>query len=194
MIWTDTLPTMPEFPAMFVPEPGTVPVRSGFHVRRAGFGVWAAVYLRDPQADARYAAFRQWKADPMGEKDFLDTAAGALVALIRAWSPLLPSDWIVTAPPAGATQGSTYPAGILAREVAGRLDIDFLTCLKRSDAKRHHHPVESRKQTAYTVAVAPPAVALVVDDFVSSGTTLRLAREALAAAGAPSFGFAWGAD
>jgi len=33
-----------------------------------------------------------------------------------------------------------------------------------------------------------------VDDLISSGTTMRLSRAALAAAGVPSFGFAWGCD
>ena len=42
------------------------------------------------------------------------------------------------------------------------------------------------------MAVIPPAVVLVVDDFISSGMTMRLSREALAEAGAVSFGFTWG--
>jgi len=194
--WTDTLPTLDDLRPIFPEAQPAAQARAGFHVRRAGLGVFAVVYTREPGADARYAAFRRWKADPTGQAQagFLDTAAAAIVALIRAWSPVLPSDWTVTTPPAGASQGGTYPAGILAREVATRLDLDFLTCLERSKAKRWHHPAESLRQAPYTVTVAPPAVALVVDDFISSGTTMRLSREALAAAGVPSFGFAWAAD
>jgi adenine/guanine phosphoribosyltransferase-like PRPP-binding protein len=83
----------------------------------------------------------------------------------------------------------------LAREVATRLDLDFQTCLQRTGgAKKWHHPQESLRQEPYTVAVAPPAVALIADDFISSGTTMRLSREALAAVGVPSFGFAYAAD
>ncbi len=178
---------------MFEPEPGeSTAARQGFHVRRAGLGVFAAVYIREPGADARYLTFRAWKADPTGQADFLDSAAGAIVALIRCWSPVLPSDWTVTTPPAGASEGGTYPAGILAREVATRLDLDFQTTLHRKAAKHWHHPAESLRQEPYTVAVIPPAVVLVVDDFISSGMTMRLSREALAEAGAVSFGFTWG--
>ena len=194
MNWTDALPTLADLPSMFPGE--APPPRIGYHVARGGFGTWAAAYIRNPAADPRYTAFRRWKADPAGQEQagFLDTAAAAIVALIRAWSPVLPRDWIITAPPAGASQGSTYPAGILAREVATRLDLDFLTCLERSKAKRWHHPAESLRQEPYTVTTAPPAVAIIVDDFISSGRTMQLSREALAAAGVPSFSFAWGCD
>ncbi len=194
MNWTETLPTMPDFPPLFDAPPAVEMPRLGYHVARAGWGTWAAAYLRDPQTDPRYLDFRRWKQDPNGRADFLDKAAGAIVALIRAWSPLLPSGWIVTTPPAGATEGRTYPAGVLGREVAARLDLDFLTTLQRGGAKQHHHPLESLRQEPYTVAVVPPAVALIVDDFISSGTTMRRSREALAAASAPCFGFTWGAD
>ena len=111
-----------------------------------------------------------------GQGDFLDTAAAAIVALIRAWSPVLPSDWTVTTPPAGASQGRPYPAGILAREVATRLDLDFSTCLERAKAKNWHHPAESLRQEPYTVTDRTAAVALLVDDFISSGRTMTLAR------------------
>jgi len=194
MNWTDNLPTMSDLPALFEPTEAELPAaRIGYHVGRAGFGTWAAAYLRNPATDPRYLAFRAWKAHP-GQGDFLDQAAKAIVAIIRAWSAVLPSDWTVTTPPTGASEGSTYPAGILAREVATRLDLDFVTCLERATAKRWHHPAESLSQEPYRVTVAPPAVAILVDDFIASGTTLRLAREALAAAGIPSFAFAWGCD
>ena len=116
------------------------------------------------------------------------------MAVIRAWSPVIPSDWTVTAPPQGASEGGIYPAGMLAREVATRLDLDFQTTLQRAKAKRWHHPAESLRQEPYTVTTAPPAVVIIVDDFISSGTTMRLSRQALAAAGVVSFAFAWGAD
>jgi adenine/guanine phosphoribosyltransferase-like PRPP-binding protein len=50
------------------------------------------------------------------------------------------------------------------------------------------------RQEPYIVAVVPPAVALIVDDFIASGRTMQLSREALAAAGVPSFSFAWACD
>ena len=186
---------MTDLPALFPAEPGEAAApRTGYHVGRAGFGTWAAVYTRTPAADARYLAFQAWKQDPDGQGDFLDSAAAAIVAVIRAWSPVIPSDWTVTAPPQGASEGGIYPAGMLAREVATRLDLDFQTTLQRAKAKRWHHPAESLRQEPYTVTTAPPAVVIIVDDFISSGTTMRLSRQALAAAGVVSFAFAWGAD
>ncbi len=195
MPWTDELPTLTDLPSLFPVQAGqTETARTGFHVRRAGLGVFSAVYLREAAADPRYQTFRAWKTDPASQAGFLDTATTAIVGLIRAWSPVIPADWTVTAPPAGASQAIPYPAGMLAKDVATRLDLDFLTMLQRTAAKRWHHPQESLRQEPYTVTVAPPAVVLIVDDFISSGTTMRLAREALAARNAVSFGFAWGAD
>jgi len=194
--WTDTLPTLDDLRPIFPEAEPAAQARAGFHVRRAGLGVFSACYLREPAVDPRYAAFRRWKDDPTGQAQvgFLDTAAAAIVGTIRQWCPVLPSDWTVTTPPAGAPQGGTYPAGILAREVATRLDLDFLTTLQRTGAKRYHHPAESLRQEPYTVTTAPPVVAIIGDDFISSGRTMTLARQALAAAGVPSFGMAWGCD
>jgi hypothetical protein len=195
MTWTDDLPMMTELPALFEPTEAELPAaRIGYHVARAGFGTWAANYVRNPAADCRYLAFRAWKTDPTGQADFLDTAAAAIVAIIRAWGQVLPSDWTVTTPPQGASEGGPYPAGILGREVATRLDLDYQTCLQRTASKRRHHPMASLEQEPYAVAVIPPAAVLLVDDFVSSGRTLTLARQSLAAAGVPSFSFAWGCD
>jgi len=196
MNWTDELPTMSNLPSLFPAEQsGAAAPRVGYHVARAGFGTWAAVYVRTPGTDARYGTFRAWKQDPNGQADFLDSAAGAIVAIIRAWAPVLPSDWTVTTPPAGASEGGIYPAGILGREVATRLDLDFQTCMRRTGgAKKWHHPAESLRQEPYAAAVVPAAVVIIVDDFISSGRTMTLARQALAARGVPSYGFAWGAD
>ncbi len=196
MDWMIALQPMPDLRPMFEPEPGeSTATRNGFYVRRAGLGVFAAVYLRDGQADTRYAQFKAWKADPSGQATTLDSMAAAIVILIREWCPAVPTDWIVTAPPQGASEGQVYAAGVLGREVAARSNLDFQTCLRRTGgAKKWHHPRESMRQAPYTVAVAPPAVALIVDDWISSGSTMRLAREAFAAAGVPSFGMAWGCD
>ncbi len=194
--WTDNLPTLADLPAMFEPAAGeTPPPRIGYHVTRAGLGTWAAVYLRTPAADPRYLSFRAWKENPTAQAGFLNTAADQLVSLIRAWCAAMPRDWVFTVPPQGASEGGTYAAGVLGREVAGRLGLDFQTCLRRTGgAKKWHHPRESMRQAPYTVAVVPPSVCLIVDDWISSGVTLRLAREALAAAGVPSFSFAWATD
>ena len=149
--WTDALPTLDDLRPMFPEAQPAAQARAGFHVRRAGLGVFAVVYMREPGADTRYAAFRRWKDDPTGQEQggFLDTAAAAIVGTIREWCPVLPSDWIVTTPPAGATQGSTYPAGILAREVATRLDLDFLTTLQRTGGEEI--PPSGRIATAGTL-------------------------------------------
>ncbi len=192
--WTDELRVL-DAPSLF-PAEAEAPSsdRLGFHLRRGGLGVFSAVYIRDPGVDPRYVEFRRWKNDPLGETAFLDSAVGQLVNLIRAWSPVLPSFWTVTCPPAGASEGKPYPGGILAKAVAERVDLDFVTCLERAKAKRWHHPLESLRQEPFTVRVVPPSVCLVVDDWISSGNTMKLSREALAARGAVAFGFTWGAD
>ena len=197
MTWIDELRTIDDLPALFPAEPGEADRRPPFAMASTFGGVvWAS---SPPSTSASRPSIRAtsvsaWKDDPLGQCQFLDGMADAILGVIRAWGPVLPADWLVTCPPQGASEGGLYPAGILGREVATRLDLDYQTCLQRTAGKRWHHPMESIRQEPYVVAVAPPAVALIVDDFISSGTTMRLSREALAARGVPSFGFAWGAD
>ena len=196
MTWTDDLPTMTELPALFEPTQAELPAqRIGYHVARAGFGTWAAAYLRNPAADARYHAFKTWKADPTGQADFLDTAAAAIVAIIRRMVPGSPFGLDGHDATGRRERRRTLPRRHPGREVATRLDLDCHTYLQRKgERKKWHHPRESMRQEPYAVAVIPPAAVLLVDDFVSSGRTLTLARQALAAAGVPSFSFAWGCD
>ena len=115
MNWTDELPTMsqPAQPISRLNRAEQQRQRIGYHVARAGFGTWAADYRQDPGGRRPLSHLPRMEADPNGQADFLDTAAAAIVAIIRAWSPVLPSDWTVTTPPAGASEGGTYPAGIL---------------------------------------------------------------------------------
>jgi predicted amidophosphoribosyltransferase len=58
-------------------------------------------------------------------------------------------------------------------------------------AKRWHGRHFALKQEPFAVVSKPPSVALVVDDMMTSGTTMRLALEALRTAGSPAFGFAY---
>ena len=67
MDWMTTLQPMPELRPMFPVDPGDKSARAGFHVRRAGFGVWAVAYCRGGRLDEQYAAFKAWKADPSGQ-------------------------------------------------------------------------------------------------------------------------------
>lgn len=156
---------------------------AGKHQRRAGLGV----YCVHSDAGARAALFT-WK----DARDSIDLArfATELAGLIRQWQPVLPSGAVVTCPPQGASWPGDYAAANLAAAVAELLDLPFAKLLERTDKKTRHHPKASLDQTDYTVTAAVP-VAIVIDDAVTSGNTMRLSLAALRAAGITAWGFAY---
>lgn len=166
------------------------PVAVTCHARTVGERVGILAARTAPPEVRRELA--QWKADgcPVGE--FSERMTADLLQLLRAWCPRLPAGWVVTTPPQGASAPGPYGAGLVAREVAVALDLDGVTLLERTDAKRYHGRHYSLQQAPYRVTLRPPAVALVVDDLITSRTTMRLALTALGDAGVPCFGFAWG--
>ena len=193
MNWMDSLSTMPNFPSVFPPAAGEQPGRVGFHIRRAGVGVFAVQTIREIHQNPAFAEYQRWKREI--DEATTGEMAAAIVAVVRAWQPVIPRDWLVTYPPAGASRGGQYPTGFLAKAVASLLDLDCLDTLVRNpaDRKTHHMAVLALKQFPFTVSVVPPSVALVVDDFCNTGSTMRLSLAALRGAGCPAFGFSWGA-
>lgn len=169
----------------------STPATVACHHRTVGDRIGIMVARNAPAAVRRELA--TWKthgcpaADPLPER-----MAADLVALLRAWCPCPPSGWVVTTPPQGASAPGPYGAGMVACAVAAALDLDCVTTLERTDAKRWHGRYYSLHQEPYRVCQRVPSVALVVDDLLTSRTTMRLALEALAAAGVPAFGFVWG--
>ena len=65
--------------------------------------------------------------------------------------------------------------------------------LGRADVKRWHGPHSSLRQAPFACSLPDPAptMVLVVDDLITSGRTMRLAVEAIRAAGVAAFGFAF---
>jgi len=163
----------------------------GYSQRNVGLGVWSVHSKRHFSLDEFY----RWKGNPLLYPHVTDTLSSEIVALILAWSPVLLPDWVITTPPQGAsiehTQDGMYPAGILAQSCAVALGLDNVTTLKRTKSKTRHHPMASLEQVPYLVSLRPPSVALVVDDMITSGTTLRFSLSALRSVDVPAFGFAW---
>jgi predicted amidophosphoribosyltransferase len=129
-------------------------------------------------------------ADPFGVSGESSKSV-PIVTTIRQWSPTLPPDTAVTVPPQGASFPGHYYAADLAQAVAGTLAVPFIESLQRTDTKAYHHPRESMRQAPYRSIRTPPPVVIVVDDLITSGTTMRLALEALRNAGVTAFGFAF---
>jgi hypothetical protein len=157
------------------------------HYRHAGLGVWCA---RRGLADD-LDAFHAWKAAPSQNERFCRDMATSIVMVIRQWQASIPSSWIVTTPPPGASEGTEYPAGFLGRAVAGLLNLDYMTTLQRGDGKKYRGRHYALQQSPFIVTCRPADVALVVDDLMTSGTTMKLSLDALKAAGVPAFGFAY---
>jgi len=166
-------------------EPKAKPKRKGYSQRRAGLGVLAVT----SDCDDRITVLK-WKAADTEDSDTTRRLAGELADLIREAMPTLPTGCIVTTPPQGASAPGHYFAEALGRAVAKRLGIEYVETVARTDTKTQHHPMASLRQTPYRVTSTPSA-AIVVDDLITSGTTMRLALEALHGAGAAAWGFAY---
>ncbi len=117
--------------------------------------------------------------------------AQEVVDLVHPWQPSIPVDWTVTTPPQGASAGKEYAAGFLAKAVADKLGLTYLPTLARPGEKRWHGRHYALEQEPFEILVKPPSVALVVDDMMTSGSTMRLSLEALRKAGVSAFGFSW---
>jgi hypothetical protein len=161
----------------------------GFSVKRAAIGAFS-VHRDEPNR----RRILEWKATEHNSA-FTEQFAAEIVSLIRQWSPTLPSDALITTPPQGASAPGFYFAGALAAEVARQMDRQYAVTLARQDAKRFHHPRQSLMQLPFAVQRSPlPQIILIVDDLITSGTTLRLSIDALRAAGTMPFGFAFAAS
>ena len=168
--------------------------RLGHHQRLRGgagpiVGTWSC-YLSSALRERLIA----WKGSAPFDPKALAEFAGALADLVKLWDGgIRPAGTVVTTPPQGAGAPGPYAAEALARRVAGVLGVPFVPMLRRTDVKRYHSPWDSRRQLPYAVEVPDPrpGMALIVDDLLTSGTTMRLALEALRGAGIPSHGFVY---
>lgn len=154
----------------------------------AGLGVWAA-----SRRDGDRVAVQAWKAAGGGACAEVSVWASWVADLVRQWSAVLPMGTVVVSPPPGASAyaGGVDCAQVLARAVAEVLAVPYLAgAIERTDVKRRHGPWASRHQAAFRWVAPVASMVLVVDDLITSGTTMRLALDSVRAAGLPGFGFA----
>lgn len=177
----ETLRTIP--PEAEIRESTPKPTSTGKHQRRARLGVYSV----HSGARARTRVFA-WKEEQ--DQETANQFAGELVELIREAVPVPPPGTVITTPPQGASWPGPYAARALAAAVADLLGLPHVEMLERTDTKPHHHPMAAIRQAEFTVARAAPA-AIVVDDAITSGTTMRLALDALRAAGVTAWGFTY---
>src|SRR5262249_54868156 len=86
-----------------------------------------------------------------------------------------------------------YAADALCQAVADTLRLPFALMLERTEAKRWHGPHHSLRQAPFlcTFPEPVPTMILVVDDLITSGTTMKRSLGAIENAGVPAFGFAF---
>lgn len=161
----------------------------GYSHRRAGLGVTTAT--NDPLT--RRAIIRA-KAAPFHDADAIDQHAESIAKIIRHWVKIIPPAAVVTCPPQGASWPGEYYAAKLAVAVAKIIGRPFEELIIRNDEKLRHGPALSLSQEDFSIVARdgkplPPCV-IVVDDLITSGTTMRLSLEAMARAGAAHYGFA----
>lgn len=174
----------------FCAESEPIARRKATSQKRAGLGVWAStrsVFDRSEMV----------KEKEMGIGLVNDGFAYDIAELIKEWAPYLDSSIIVTSPPQGASAPGRYYAEDLAIRVAEKLDLTYVTLIERTDTKKRHGPWESRLQADYSlhrnfyVPHDPYRFIIIVDDLITSGTTMRLALKAIRDQGCMAFGFSY---
>jgi predicted amidophosphoribosyltransferase len=106
--------------------------------------------------------------------------------------PTLPAGTIIVTPPQGASTG-TFAAGMIADTVSATIGAPHVPrCIERTYRKRHRGWRYTRKQKPFRVSLTDrPALALVIDDLATTGTTLRMTVEALRREGIAALGFCY---
>lgn len=194
-------------PAIFNPPRTTRPQigeppgrgRLGHHVRishegRSVLGVFACTIGLGEREQ-----LIAWKTTPAGggfDPVPMARYAAAIERLVGMMTGrCFPPRAIVMTPPQGASSPGPHAAEAIAREVARRLGLEFIAALARTDVKTAHGPWSSRAQLPYVVRdlAERPGLAVIVDDLITSRTTMRLAIEALRAVGIPCIAVAYSA-
>ena len=157
--------------------------------RDMGFTALSVYSIRSMDSTPFYA----WKKDPT--PDVTAVMAKELASLVENWFPVRGSDWIVTTPPQGAskykTRDGVYPAGMLGAATAALLNLDYVTTLVRQTDKKWHGKYQAMAQNDFVVTARPPSLAIVIDDMLTSGTTMGLSVKALRMVGVPTMQFVW---
>lgn len=156
--------------------------------RRAGLGVWSA-----SRAKSDRARIVGWKKSAPYDPEEAAFFATAIADVTREWCEVFTPRVFVTVPPQGASHPAPYAAAILARRVADSLGLPFFDVITRTDRKRHHGPWNALKQSPFITSGLPRGrdVAIVVDDLITSGATMRLTLQALHKEKCMAFGFAF---
>lgn len=172
----------------------------GYRWARRSHAITAApvvIHCTTKLDQAGRAEFYRWKRDPLANPEITERYSTALIELLRVWFPVVRPSWCVVTPPQGAstvkTRGGIYPAHLLARRVADALGLTVIAALGRTRRKTIHSPYAAMNQDKFIVHQRPADLTLVIDDMVTSGSTMALALQALHAAGVPALAFSYGA-
>jgi hypothetical protein len=164
----------------------------GYSVRRAGLNVSAY-----SQAKTDREMLLRLRPAQSQTPDRLEPIATKLAQLVTTNLNPLPADTLITHPPQGASWPNPHLAAAIARLTADILNRPYAALLARTDAKRHHHHMRALAQAPFHVPEPPqprPTLAIVIDDAIISGATMRLSLQALLHASIPGWGFAYYAD
>jgi hypothetical protein len=156
--------------------------------KRAGLGVWSC-----NRASTERDKMLAWKANAPFSQAGLKRFSASLAKLIEEWSPILPPGTVVAVPPQGASAPGVYAAEILGRRVAKSLGIPFVMALRRTDAKKWHGPRFALAQAPFVCDPLPEGcpLVIVIDDFLTTGTTMRLSIAAIRERGVCAIGFGY---
>lgn len=136
-------------------------------------------------SETRLAHFKQWKADPRGERAETQQMAHEIAERIRALFGGAAPDALITKPPRGKTpDNQPHAAEMLAERVAALLDLPYVDCIARNEPDSTAHLARSRHSNLAdksTFRLTQPAEKLVIciDDVTTTGSTLARCREAL---------------
>jgi hypothetical protein len=158
------------------------------HQRRAGLGVWSA-----SRRESGRRAIKAWKRNVPFDPATLAVFADAVAGLVREWSAVLPPGSVMTIPPQGASAPGPYAAEALGSAVAEARGLPFAALLVRTDPKRWHGVRHALRQALFvaTLPDPPPSLVIIVDDLVTTGSTMRRSLQAIRAERVAAFGFSF---
>jgi hypothetical protein len=158
----------------------------GKHYKHAGLGVFVA----KRSCGVEYQRVVVWKAtqDPIETERLAD----AISDVIKEWCPVFRQTWTVTNPPRGCSSGDKpHAAGLLAKQVANVLGLDYAEMLERVGERKWRGSRNATREQIFNAVKVPHDVCLIIDDMATTGNTLRGALKALRSVGVPAFGFAY---
>jgi len=137
-------------------------------------------------SDQEHNDFMVWKESPDTSTRSTERIANEIAkAITTIFGGTIPPGVAIVIPPSGMErEAGVYPAGVLASAVGRLTGMDVIDCLARTESdpvKQRSRFTNLRDITPFTVAKRVGPLVIVLDDVITTGSTMQRSREALRA-------------